>query len=427
MKRTVLIVLTAILLIALFPVGVFANGQSDISEFTLPKPAAPVYTVFEGADRTATEGDDALYVFRQTDLSVLELSAEENSDRDAFLEKYGLYDFRIIMQYDTSLDGTDNWNYTPEWDCNYNAPSAYEACPIAWIGSEAIEKVTIFDLYAKAPDNDNYSKMLDAIIQRDVPDGDYTFNNFYFDYENHRLYMRVRYYMEWETYDGETIGELQSKYSEWSDVAIWGKDGTTITPETPSGYEAPVISELKYVPPEAGSELGSLTYMQETPEQVWNAGMYYEITGDGQFDGLETEISLDSGEWLPYTTADSWGDWCLWNGVRTAFYEEPRIETDSNIKLRVRFLGTHGPSEWSNTIELNGGGTQEVSNETDPPSTDVPVNTNPEGNDKCSICGFCSDPLGICIFIWLAIILAVIIIIVAVVIIIVKSKKKKSK
>lgn len=274
-----------------------AEEKPDISGFELPKPTAPVYLMLDAADRTAREGNDALYAVRQTDMRVLTLSAEENSDRDAFLAKYGLYDFRILMQYDTSLDGTDNWNYTPEWDKEYSAPGTGEAAGIFWIGSEMMAKETVFDLYSCEPDGDEYSKIADSIIQRDVPDGEYTFNNFYFDYENHSLYIRVRYYMEWETYDGENIGEKQSKYSEWSDAAIFGRDGNGVTPDAPTGYEAPVISNLQYVWPGGGDELGRLTYNQSTPEQVWTAGIYYSMTDDGDFEGLETEISIDGGEW----------------------------------------------------------------------------------------------------------------------------------
>ncbi len=413
--------LICLLLLALLcPVFAFAAEETpDISQFALPKPEAPHYLIFEAADRTATEGSDALYVARKADMTVLTLSAEYEADRDAFLEKYGLYDFMILMQYDTSLDGTDNWNHTPEWDTDYSGPGAGEAAGIFWIGEELMEKETIFDLYECEADGDNYSQMAEAILQRDAPYEDYTFHNFYFDHENHSLYIRVRYYMQWQTWDGETVGDTQSKFSEWSDAAIFGKAGNGITPEAPTSYEAPGISELKYVPPEKGSELGRLSYLQETPEQVWLAGIYYEMTGDGQFEGLETEISINGGDWQPYVTVNAGGDWCLWNGQRTASYEEPRIEANSHVKLRVRFLGTHGPSEWSNVLELNGGGTQQV-----PADPGSEPDDKPAPDTKCWLCGFCPMPLGLCIFIWLAIILAVIVI---TVIIILAAKPKKCK
>ncbi len=399
-----------------------ADEKPDISAAELPKPSAPLYLMYEAADRTATEGDDALYVIRQTDMNVLELSAEFESDSEAFYKKYGLYNFTLIMQYDSSLDNTDSWNYTSEWDTEYSAPGAEECAGIFWIGSDMMDKETVFDLYGCDPYSDKYSKMADAIIQRDVSAGDNTFNNFYFDHENHSLYIRVRYYMEWQTYDGETIGETQSKYSEWSDAAVFGKDSNSITACAPTEYEAPVISELKYIHPGEGQSIGCLTYIQSTPEQVWNAGIYYKMTEDGNFDGLETQISIDGGEWQEYNTVNAWGDWCLWNGERMACYEVPRIEESDNIKLRIRFLGTHGPSQWSNVLELNGGGTQIVTEDT----TSVPLaDPTHSEKDKCSLCGFCPTPLGLCIFIWLAIILILILVIILIMII-VKPKKCKN-
>ncbi len=425
MKKLFSILLCALLLLSICSLGVSAEEKPDISKFEFPTPEAPHYMIFDAADRTATEGDDMLSVIRKSDPSVVALSAEWDSDSDAFREKYGLYDFLILMQYDTSLDGTDNWNYTPEWDTNYAAMSTHEASITAWIGGNLMERETLFDLYHRDPENNNYSNMEDAIIRRDVPYGDYVFTNHYFDYENHSLYVRCRYYMEWQTYDGETIGEKQSMVSEWSDVAVFGKNGTAITPEEPTGYAAPIIADLSYVQPGERDELGYLTYMLTTPASVWNAAIYYEMTGDGNFDNLETQISVDGSDWQPYSTANDWADWGLTEGIRTAHGEEPRIEADSHIKLRIRYTGSHGVSEWSNVLELNDGGTQKVPEDTTGKLDDGTAPIEPADENKCSLCGFCPVPLGLCIFIWLAILLAIVIVIV-VIILLTKPKKCKN-
>ncbi len=426
MKKFISILLSLLVILSLVPFAASAAEKPDISKFEFPTPAAPVYMVFEGADRTATEGSDALYVIRQTDMSVLELSTEFYQDSDAFREKYGLYDFILVMQFDTSLDGTDNWLHTAEWDTSYYAPTAYEACPVISIGEDMMEKETIFDLYHRDPDNNNYSAMEDAIIHRAAPNGDgYTFDNYYFDYENHSLYVRCRYFMQWETYDGENIGETQYKYSEWSEPAIFGKNGTSVTPDEPTGYEAPVISNLKYEQPGERDELGRLTYELFTPESVWMAAIYYTMTGNGNFDTLETEISVNGSDWQPYKTVHDWADWGLSQGTRTAFYEEPRIEADSHIKLRIRYTGSHGVSEWSNVLELNDGGAKEVTDGTTATTETKPAPIEPAEDDKCSLCGFCPRPLGICIFIWLAILLGIIVIIVVMLLIFKQKKCKK--
>ena len=229
--------------------------------------------------------------------------------------------------------------------------------------------------------------------------------------------------MEWEPLVpneyGEGPGEKQSRFSDWSESAVFGKNSTQIVPDEPTTYEAPVISDLKIVPPEENKENSHLEYMQTTPESVWMANIYYIMHDDGWFDGLETQVSIDGGEWVEFSTADSGDDWCLHNGSRAAYSWDYPIEENSNVKLRVRFNGSHGPSEWSNVLEVNGGGTQELPGSTGKP-TDQPVTDEP-GESKCTLCGFCPVPMGLCIFIWLAITVVVIIVIM----IAIATKKKK--
>ncbi len=433
LKRICLLLLVMLFVVCSFGyVNASAEGENlDISKFEFPKPQAPYYMLYDAADRTATEGSDSLNIISVADRSVLELATEYESDSDAFCEKYGLYMFGIYIQYDSSLDGTDNWNYTPEWDTYYGATGTENAAATIGVRSGLFDTVSLFDLYSKTTYEENYDNIAEAIIRRDVPYDDFTFVNYYFDKDNHNLHIRRRYYMEWQTYDGTTVGDTQSKFSEWSDVAVFGKDSTAIVPETPTKYEAPVISDLKYVPPTEYSELGSLSYTLNTPDSVWDAGIYYKMTEDGWFEGLETQISVDNSDWLPYNTLDGSGDWGLYNGTRTAYAEEPVLEANSYIKLRTRYVGAHGPSEWSNVIEINGGGTQEISEDSyssvseevvSEETSELPVDEPKE--TACSICGFCAVPLGLCIFIWLAIIVAVIVIIV---IIIMATKPKKCK
>jgi len=229
--------------------------------------------------------------------------------------------------------------------------------------------------------------------------------------------------MEWEPLvkndDGEGPGEKQSKFSDWSESAVFGKNSTQITPDEPTTYAAPVISDMKIVLSE-GDENSHIEYAQTTPESVWMNGVYYEMTGEGEFEGLETQVSINGGEWIEFDTANAGGDWCLWNGNRSAHNFDVTLEENTNVKLRIRFTGTHGPSEWSNVLEINGGGTQENPVSTyNAPEVKPPV----EEQENCSLCGKCSVPLGLCILIWIAIAIAVILVIV--IIIVVATKKKK--
>ena len=421
MKKLFALLLSLLLLLSLFSVTAFAAEENDIGKFELPAPKAPNYFVY--TDGNATEGHhDHLRMIMVADPDVALLAAEYDRDSEAFYKKYGLYSFNLVMQYDVSLDGEDSWQHNEEWDTEYYNDGHVNGYPVQSLRSELIEDFEFFWLtYHDGQDSDTFKPYQPAILTEKFTGDGYEQDIYSFDVENHSLYIRCRYYMEWETFDAEKneIGEKQSKFSDWSESAIFGKNSTQIIPDEPTTYAAPVISDMKIVL-SMGDDNSHIEYAQTTPESVWMNGVYYLMKEEGQFDGLETQVSIDGGEWIEFSTADSWGDWCLWNGSRGAYNDDVPIEENTNVKLRIRFTGTHGPSEWSNVLELNGGGTQENPDDTGKaPDEKPPV----DEKDKCSLCGFCPVPLGLCIFIWIAI--AIVVILIIVIVIVIATRKKK--
>ena len=421
MKRIFSVLLSLLLLLSLFSVTAFAAEENDISEFELPAPKAPNYFVYTDGDATEGHHDD-LRMIMVADPEVALLAAEYYADSDAFYGKYGLYSFAISMQYDVSLDDEEHWQHNAEWDTSWYTSGYADGYPYVSLGSEMMEDFEFFWLtYYEGEGSSTFVPYQPAITTYVYHHEDWEENIYSFDTENHSLYIRCRYYMEWETYDADKneIGEKQSKFSPWSESAVFGKNSTQVIPDEPTAYEAPVISDMKIVLSE-GDENSHIEYIQSTPESVWMANVYYYMMGGGQFDGLETQVSIDGGEWIEFSTANSGDDWCLYNGNRGAYNSDVPIEEDTNVKLRIRFTGTHGPSEWSNVLELNGGGTQENPGETNKaPEEKPPV----DEKEKCSLCGFCGVPLGLCIFIWIAI--AIVVILVIVILIVIATKKKK--
>ncbi len=421
MKRMFGVVLSLLLLLSLCSVTAFAAEENDVGAFELSAPKAPNYFVFTDGDASEGRHDD-LRMIMIADPEVALLAAEYDRDSDAFYEKYGLYSFAISMQYDVSLDDEKHWQHNEAWDTNWYTGGYADGYPYVSLSSKMMENFEFFWLtYYEGPDSDTFLPYKPAILTEKFAGDGYENDIYSFDVENHSLYIRCRYYMEWETYDADKneIGEKQSKFSDWSESAIFGKNTTQIVPDEPTTYAAPVISDMKIVLSE-GDENSHIEYAQTTPESVWMNGVYYMMKGEGQFDGLETQVSIDGGEWIEFNTADAGGDWCLWNGSRSAHNSDVPLEENTNVKLRVRFVGTHGPSEWSNVLEINGGSTQE-----NPDNTGKPTDENPpvDEKDKCSLCGFCPVPLGLCIFIWIAI--AVVVILIVVIIIVIATKKKK--
>ena len=411
------------------------TDSSYIENFELVKPKAPNYFIYEPGE--GEESHDHLEMVMWTDESVAQLVSEYYNDSTTFYEKYGLSEFNIVMQYDVSLDGEDNWQYTSEWDTYCWQGSYGEGFQTMSLNGDLMDTFEFFWLtYHEGQGSDTFLPYQPAILVEKHKDADdYEWETYYFDTENHSLYIRCRYFIEWTPYDKENdeIGETQYKFSEWSDSAVFGKNSTQVVPEKPSTYEAPVISDLKIIVPGDGWN-NYVEYTQTTPESVWLAQIYYLMNPDaGQFDGLETEASINGGAWQSFSTANSGGDWCLSNGVRSANpYDEDVIQEDTNIKLRIRFTGSHGPSEWSNVLEINGGAnvtpkpTEEAKPTGEPtgePGDGQDGNKEPVKEDKCGICGFCPEPLGLCILIWIAIVVVVLVIL----IIILVSTSKKGK
>ena len=354
MKKRISILLATLLLLCLLSLSAFAAEEKDISKIQLPKPQTPNYFMY--IDGNGTDGSaDELRMIMVADRSVIDLTSEWDSDSDAFYEKYGLYHFDACMQYDVSLDGEDNWQYTSEWDSTPYTGSYGEGFQSESLRSELMEEFGFFDLYFyEGPDTDTFKAYRPALTSEKYYWGDgYEKDVYSFDTANHNLYIRCRYYIEWETYDGETIGDRQSKVSEWSDSAVFGRNSTQIVPEEPTVYEAPVISDLSVKLADIGNRKLELDYVQTTPESVWLTNIYYMMKGEGSFDGLETQVSIDGSDWISFSTYNSWGDWCHWDGIRTAGADDVTVKDTSHIKLRIRFLGTHGPSEWSNVLEIN--------------------------------------------------------------------------
>ena len=355
MKKFSAIILSLLMLLSVCPLTALAAAESDISEFEFPTPDAPNYFIYTDGDETDGRHDD-LRMLMVVDPEVAMLAAEYDRNSDAFYEKYGLWYFNIVMQYDVSLDNEENWQHNADWDTDYYTGGYADGYRYESLRSELMEDFEFFWLtYHEGEGSDTFIPYQPAITTYVYHHEDWDENIYSFDTANHSLYIRCRYYMEWEPLVeneyGFGPGEKQSKFSDWSESAVFGRNSTQVIPDEPTVYEAPVVSDLKFVEDENGS--CHLEYSQTTPESVWLANVYYMMLENGEFEGLETQVSINGGEWIEFSTANSWGDWCLWNGTRGAYNSDVSFDEDDNIKLRIRFTGTHGPSAWSNVAEIN--------------------------------------------------------------------------
>ena len=143
---------------------------------------------------------------------------------------------------------------------------------------------------------------------------------------------------------------------------------------------------------------------------------------------MQYRVQTD-GEWGEWKETD-WGNpqW-LFSGWKNIVTEE--VSKDDTVEFRA-FLKNSAEegkdSPYTNSLFCNAGEarTEEPGQSgTNTPGGKLDDNTSTAVKNKCKVCGICPfQPLGICLFIWLAIILIAVII---VVVLICKDKKKNNE
>ena len=355
MKKLLTLLLAAVMLLSLCPATVIAE-ENDISAVNLPKPVAPDYFIYTDGDASEGHHDD-LRMYMVVDPEVIAVSSEWYENTEAFYEKYGLWYFNIVMQYDVSLDGETNWQYTPEWDTEYYTGGYADGYQYESIGTEMIEDFGFFWLtYYEGQGSDTFKPYQPAIITDIYHDYGYDREVYSFDTKNHSLYIRCRYYMEWEPLveyeEGNGPGEKQTAVSDWSESAVFGKGSTQKIPDEPTSYEAPVISDLQVIYDE-DMEWHYVHFVQQTPKSVWEADLYYMMNDYFEPLNLDSQVSINGGDWIDADVANS--QWATKDGDRVVRFDgDENVFLDTTIKLRTRFSGPAGQSPWSNVIVLNG-------------------------------------------------------------------------
>ena len=149
---------------------------------------------------------------------------------------------------------------------------------------------------------------------------------------------------------------------------------------------------------------------------------------------LEVEAKIEGSEWVGLQ-----GDWTLKSGelkygLQNLAEAEKSVSKDTPIELRARYNINNGETEfYSPYSEILTFGSKEMnatpdsvvdSTENVTEAASAAPKEEKKSENKCSLCGFCPHPLGICIFIWIAIIVAVAAVVV-ITIIVMKKKKQQ--
>jgi len=362
---------------------------------------------------------------------------------ETMLAKYGVSDVYVNIQVDWALDDVNDpvsgWHYNKYWDGLYNTGLGKDEngryrCSewdiVEW-GLNSLDTVQNYWIMRGASD-DGWNGIPEdgtpGVKDQLRPDQyEYYDDSVHIDFTKHTAYFRVRYALTAVKETEEGVQYL-NKFSEWSETASYGKDAVAYTPIKAGDIAAPEITNLHMTDKEFNDN-PIVAFTLTVPDAL--SKMAADAAAHGGYIVVETEARVKGDtEWVGMANAD----WEIKTGemecalITLISENHPKIAKDTPIELRCRYRCDQAGidavfSEYSKVLTFE---TTEIGNDPQPTPPEVTVTPAPEEKkdeakkDKCPLCGFCPQPLGLCIFIWL-----LIIIVIAVVVIIVLKKSKK--
>ncbi len=440
MKRLICVTL-AVILIALSAVPALAD---EALPFELKAPVNVALEYLDGRDSPTTHGFSYSY-----DGEMLKFFEAFNTaeDKDAFLAPYGLYDVSLTLQVDWAIDDPDDsvsgWHCNKYWDyseyygifgCDEDGNCRVSDWDVVDSWPEFGSSVGNIWMLRSVPNdirlNGEKSTGTPGVKDQLRPEQytyDYENEELIIDFTEHTAYARARFVLTGLRIDED--GWKLLGVSPWSKAASAGKNGDKYVTVTANDLPAPVISGL-YMTDRQFNDNPIVAFTLTVPDNL--AELSTKVTARGGVVWVLTEARVKGDEdWTDMGNSDT--------EIRTGELEcallhlvsdeRPTVPKNAEIELRCRYA-CYQPgeddvfSEYSEVItfetdDIHQGGSP-VSEEQHEPDAE---SGKPSGS-SCPICHFCPQPLGLCIFIWLAIL--VLLILVIVIITVISKKKKKN-
>lgn len=288
------------------------------------------------------------------------------------VEKYGMEQIRPFLQLDYRID-SGSWQYNSLWDSD---PSVPRFCRALYAG-DCVRSLELFYLNDAA--NRELAGSLCRLDSKKAADGS---DRYVFDFDNHSLYFRVRLAVNYHVGKDSRIIT-----SEWSDVFTVRRDADF--GKAPDELEQPILRDAQ-VKFDETTEMPYLSLRFDTPEtvkkaEVWlTTQMQSQIAADAvlRVNGEEKNVTLSTQ--IGYASDEE----------KIIMLDASDCDDARTMKLKIRYQA------YINDRQLNSPYSDEVSFEV-PRWTEQTGVTHP----KCKVCGFCHPIFGLCLFIWLGILL----------------------
>ncbi len=456
MKKIISLTIGALTLLSTFSLSASAVGEDNLP-FKLSAPENVSVEFLDGRDSPNT--CEIHYSQNKSMSEWFTRWTGENEKVKAELQSAGYEDILIKSQIDWSIDSQDDWHCNKYWETDgcdenmvqkvgewayYDAAYSEEISMSEWIfrGFGDIndpEDKTWYGDHRDA-DYDGWKDVLKDGQYDVVKDG----GNSYavIDLSKHTIYTRVRWLVSVTKTGSEEYTRITS---DWSQTAAVGKDARKSEAIKPGEIAAPAVKDLR-VTKEEGSQYPQVTFRLDVDDKL--SAQLAQATGTQGVIRLETEARVMGKEnWTALQ-----GDFTIKSGDMKADLQalaqaEGEISKDTPIEFRARYYCSQTDQEdfYSDYSEILSFGTEKMKSEensltgssaeeisevntdgANAPDEQVQQEKQPE-EKKCSVCGFCPQPFGLCIFIWIAIAVVVVIAVVVTVVVIKKKKSGQSK
>lgn len=414
--------------------------------FTLTAPQNVVLTKENIGDSSTTLG---MAYSMSNEINAFFVAYHDSGDESAYLASRGVTEYNQIylgIQIDWALDDVNDavsgWHHNAYWD----------DAPLGTLGTDEDGKqqfsewdVVDCGLYDTQIVNDIwlYRGMNAGLwngsenrvgVREQLRPSQYTANehdeevDLSIDWNQHTMYSRVRFVVT--TYNDETY-KTEYTFSDWSTVVAWGKDAAKDEPLTPADVPAPVITGLRLTD-ETFNDNPVVAFTLTVPEEIASATaravaknntlrieVEARIRGTTEWKDLHVAADLTTGEHKA----------CL---VYLA-EQGKTFPAGTEVEMRARYYcAQQGQDDfYSGYSKVIGFGSDDIVYNEAPAVNGGGAaqggGDGAEGTHKCKICHICPEPLGLCIFIWLAIIVAVAIVVFVVIKVIKKAKEKKDE
>lgn len=448
-KRLISITAAAVMALGALPIAASAEKENPIPfELTRPENVSMIY--LDGNDSANT-----IEIHYSQSSAMSDWSSRKENDYDNWLKEIndlGYDDVWINTQIDWSIDSKDDWHVNEYWTTDgydddyrqhlgewayiaqtYSPEISMSEWIFRYMGDPATpEDRTWFGLHKEGEKLDGWRDVLKEDQYEILTDDE---GNKYvkIDLEKHTIYTRVRWLVTMRT-SGDDGKDIKAT-SDWSDVAAIGKDAVSAEPLKEGDIAAPKISDLKYTD-EDSNGFPVIAFKLDVDDTL--SSQLAQVSGTQGGVTLEVEARVQGKQ--DWTLLQ--GDWIIKAGdmkisLQMLAEAEGNVAKDTPIELRARYCCAQPElddfyTDYSEVLTFGAVDMQTEPDsvvETSAPDDESKAETtttaakkeDKEDSDKCSLCGFCPQPLGLCIFIWIAII----VIIVVIIVVVVMMKKKK--